>query len=383
VAEDIYQALFAAYSADFQHLASRLKQPSGEDHINTLIIADENTPPIFLQNFTDLKNIDALSNRFNFVSTSENVGLSPAFNDFDFSKIEKKYDFCLYRISKEKLVCHHIFNHVRKILRDEGKLLLIGQKNEGIKSYHKAMTSRLDFSGVLKKNGDHYLAALVKTNRETTDARLDDKEYTQLRKITGHENFSFLSKPGLYGWNKVDKGSEFLITSLLADPLFQKTKNNKRTRVLDLGCGYGYLSLRLLQALKQGILEPFNELCATDNNAAAVNACRAYLEKLSATHDILLNVSADDCGKSLPGKFELIVCNPPFHQGFDIRQELSSKFVKSTHQRLHAEGSAYFVVNVFVALEKLARQHFNDVSMLANNGQFKVLRLRDPTSHSD
>jgi len=57
----------------------------------------------------------------------------------------------------------------------------------------------------------------------TVEAYLDDGDYTQLREIQKVEiaskTYSIYSKPGVYGWKKIDVGTSYLIEEL--SKLFQ------------------------------------------------------------------------------------------------------------------------------------------------------------------
>jgi 16S rRNA (guanine1207-N2)-methyltransferase len=88
-------------------------------------------------------------------------------------------------------------------------------------------------------------------------------------------------------------------------------------------------------------------------------------------------VIPSDAGDTVEGNFDTIWCNPPFHQGFAIDEDMSAKFLKATKRLLAPEGHALFVVNTFIPLEKKALKYFRSVQALANNGSFKLIALRN------
>ena len=109
----------------------------------------------------------------------------------------------------------------------------------------------------------------------------------------------------------------------------------------------------------------------TDNNAAAINATRY---NLSIT-DLDAQLIADDAGSSIKEKFDLILCNPPFHQGFQPDAGLTEKFVRQASRLLSTNGQAFFVVNQFVPLESKASPHFKTINLLRQEAGFKLIRL--------
>jgi 16S rRNA (guanine1207-N2)-methyltransferase len=177
---------------------------------------------------------------------------------------------------------------------------------------------------------------------------------------------SIISKPGQFGWNKLDQGSAFLIKAL---PEILAQHSIAPQGCLDLGCGYGYLTL---MASQLPACQAISHWLLTDNNAAAV---------LSATHNVQINplnaqVIADDCAANIHHPVDLILCNPPFHQGFSVEGELTERFLAATRKLIAKGGLAVFVINQFIPLEKKASALFRQVETFANNGSFKLVILK-------
>src|SRR5690606_24017353 len=135
---------------------------------------------------------------------------------------------------------------------------------------------------------------------------LDAQNYAHLRLMLDNNSQEFFSKPGLFGWNKVDLGSELLIHHLYQLPLAQILPQN----CLDLGCGYGFVTLAASRSTE---CQSVKSWTMTDNNAAALIAA----EKNLLAANLNGKVIADDCAASINETFDLILCNPPFHQGFN------------------------------------------------------------------
>ncbi|VUD47862.1 Ribosomal RNA small subunit methyltransferase C [Thalassocella blandensis] len=318
-----------------------------------------------------------ITNRWDIYSSCQSYNLQCTFNDFDFDALKVEtgnaFDLALYRISKERTVSHHIINQLFQLTRPNGHIVFGGRKNEGIKSYFDKSKKTFSCHAQLQKNKDIYLAEF--SQLQPSSAQLDDKHYSQARALdipwVADKNITFncTTKPGAYGWNKIDQGSEWLISTLL-----QQEKIQPCERFLDLGCGIGYLSLQALQHLIHHQHAP-KLVVATDNNAAAITCCKLNLQSLSFPVPTQIQVLADDCASDIQQTFDLIICNPPFHQGFDTSRDLTEKFVRTTKRLLSSKGSAFFVVNSFIPIETVARTNNMNCSSLANNRQFKVIEL--------
>jgi len=191
---------------------------------------------------------------------------------------------------------------------------------------------------------------------------LPDDNYLELRQLQMSDSESYWTKPGLFGWKKIDQGSEFLIESL--GTLKPDLANS---RVLDLGCGYGYLACRAAELGAQ-------EIVATDNCAAAISACRKNLKSFNSENYLCI---PSDCADEVQGKFDLILCNPPFHAGFSTTTELHRRFFSAIRNKLKAEGQALVVVNQFLRLNNLCEE--NELIILDqqrdSNRHFDLYRL--------
>ncbi|HCS65814.1 MAG TPA: rRNA methyltransferase [Cellvibrio sp.] len=306
-----------------------------------------------------------LTNRWDVAEQAKARGFTTAFNDFDCSEIaDNSLDKIFYRVSKEKPVVHHLLNQAWRCLKPGGQLLLAGYKNEGTKTYIEKIAKLLGSGKNIVKNGPVYSAKLSKYTEYDAALLLDDSDYRQPRPIALDSGLKLLSKPGLFGWNKVDAGSALLIEQLKQlSPL-----PNPLNTGVDLGCGYGYLTIA---AASLDICKSINHWTLTDNNAAALQLAQQNLQHNQLNGEVV----AADAGKSIRAKVDLLLCNPPFHQGFGIDGDLTDKFLLSAKHLLAPQGIALFVVNQFIPLERKAAPLFSQIKVVIDNGSFKVIQL--------
>ncbi|MFA5496490.1 MAG: methyltransferase [Porticoccaceae bacterium] len=327
-----------------------------------LLVADENCVDF---PFAQLTSAAVLSNRRDIADAALRAGCDSHFSDFDFTPWQPgDLELIAAPLAKEKAVVHHIANSAAALLAPGGRLILAGGKQEGIKTFAKTLAARLGGDARLEKHGTRYLLTLHRGPQPGPP--LDDRDYPTLRPVLELDGSPVLSKPGLFGWDRIDAGSALLAEQLPA--FFNNEKQAASTApprtLLDLGCGYGYLSL---MAARCGDFR----ITATDNCAAALLACERNL----VAHGIDGEVIASDAGDTLDGPFDTLLCNPPFHQGFQNDRRLTDKFIAAARRLLHPRGRALFVVNNFVPLEGLAAGMFGRVQVMVNNGRFKVIVL--------
>ena len=328
----------------------------------TLWIADEQALDI-VSTLAGLPDCLVISNRVDVVRVAQAAGMDAKFSDFDFSALpDGSVARIVYRLSKEKPVVHHIINAATRLLAPGGELLFAGFKNEGTKTYFEK--ARLLFgNGEWQKNSTVYLARHEQPPKAVNAEPLDDQHYASVRLLETDDE-AFYSKPGIFGWNKIDNGSYFLAAHL---PDFLALFETPPESLLDLGCGYGYLTVQTHDW-------PLARRVATDNNAAAVLA----MVKTAEHYGLQVEVIADDCGSTLQENFDVILCNPPFHQGFRVDDRLTLKFLQQTQRLLARDGAALFVVNAFIPLEQAAQPYFRQIKTLVHNGSFKLVVLQQP-----
>jgi len=340
---------------------------SGISPDKTLWVADEQTDiGTLLANFATEKPF-LLTHRYDQVRAWRQMKGQGIANDYDFSACPSASQI-FFRIAKEKALLHYIVNQALIVLPVGDVLWLSGGVNEGAKSLFEKLRDSAFLNLDIERGDKKTLLAKVTKTCEINEALLDDRDYAdwfELRYDDPDETDvlqTFVSKCGIYGWDKLDLGTELLWQMVMA---VDAEKNLQPESILDLGCGYGWL---IVQA---GLQWPEAKLVATDNNVTALMAVQQNAYRFGLVVDVI----AADAGDEIQSSFDLILCNPPFHQGFDVENDLTLHFLKSAARLLAKTGAAFFVVNSFIPLEKKAVGIFKRIELLEDNRKFKVIKL--------
>ena len=174
----------------------------------------------------------------------------------------------------------------------------------------------------------------------------------------------FVSRPGLFAWNRIDPASALLAAALPA---------NLRGRVADLGAGYGYLACEVLRRCvgvsaidlyeaEARALEP-----ARINLDAALRQCDRPIETSINWHDVTTG---------LPKRYDAIVSNPPFHQGRADQPELGQTFINAAANALETNGSLWLVANRHLPYELTLATRFGSVETVMVKDGFKVFKAQ-------
>ncbi len=166
----------------------------------------------------------------------------------------------------------------------------------------------------------------------------------------------FISMAGVFGWNKIDKGSKILTNFIPSD---------LKGKGADFGCGYGYLSDFLLSNCKK-----VKKLSCLDADYRSVELCRKNLDKFDICKEFLwrdlTNVQGD------LRNLDFIVMNPPFHEGKNANISIGKSFIDSAYASLKRNGTLFMVANNHLPYDHILEDKFFKCQKLYEGQGFKV-----------
>lgn len=171
----------------------------------------------------------------------------------------------------------------------------------------------------------------------------------------------YVSRPGLFAWDRVDRASALLAAHLPAD---------LHGRVADLGAGYGYLSTQLVARCSRIEAIDLYEAEARALEPARINLARATQ---AVGRDLAVAVHWHDATRPLVQRYDAIVSNPPFHQGRADLPELGRAFIVSAAEALQPDGRLLIVANRHLPYEAVLASRFHEVRTLVVQEGFKVI----------
>jgi 16S rRNA (guanine1207-N2)-methyltransferase len=136
-------------------------------------------------------------------------------------------------------------------------------------------------------------------------------------------NFELESEPSLFSKDDLDIGTRVLLESVDLTSF---------RRLLDVGCGWGAVGI------VAATVNPEGEVIMTDVDRRAVKVAKENTERLGL-EDRVKTVATDDI-YIIPGNFDLILSNPPFHADTGT---LTGIFQKA-RSKLEKRGELYLVV---------------------------------------
>jgi 16S rRNA (guanine1207-N2)-methyltransferase len=226
----------------------------------------------------------------------------------------------------------------------DGPIIVDGQKTDGIEPLLRALRSRADVSEALSKG--HGKLFVVEGG--------DFADWSE----RPHRVDGFVTRPGVFSADRIDPGSALLAAALPRD---------LKGRVADLGAGWGFLSRAILASPKVA------EVHLVEADAVALDCARENVtDPRAAFHwdDATTHAGA--------APYDVIVSNPPFHEGRRGVPDLGRAFIRSAARLLSRQGTLWLVANRHLPYEAALAEAFAEVHEIGGDARYKLFRATRP-----
>ncbi|WP_028866057.1 methyltransferase [Psychromonas aquimarina] len=172
-------------------------------------------------------------------------------------------------------------------------------------------------------------------------------------KIHNHAN--------VFSRNHLDIGGRYLMDNL---------PEGDFTKVVDLGCGNGVVGMAAAQAYPDAQITFIDEsYMAVDS--ARINMLKNFEEEESETARFVVN---NGLVGFKPRSYDLILCNPPFHQQQAITDHIAWSMFNDAHFCLAGNGELVIVGNRHLDYQDKLERIFGNCELVTENKKFVILR---------
>ena len=162
------------------------------------------------------------------------------------------------------------------------------------------------------------------------------------------------TQAGVFSHKEIDDGSRLLMEVMRVSPT---------ARVLDIGCGYGVIGIVAAKLATKGSAV----LVDVDIRATRLAQRNLELNKVANAEVVLGDGIKDLAPKS---RFDVVVSNPPTHNGREVLDEL----VAGAYKVLKPRGQLYVVINRLLSLKNEMNEVFGNVEIADRSKGFVVAR---------
>ena len=264
----------------------------------------------------------------------------------------KKYDYVFCVLPQQKEATFFMLAQALNALVDGGLLVTVAANDAG----GKQIESKLKQFGVSPHSLSKNKSRIVWAIQESIDPNIIEqhlqKGVSQKIKI---EDYEFTTQAGVYGWNKIDKGSKLLIDNL---------PENLSGIGADFGCGYGFLTTQILSKPNK-----LRKIYALEADYNALQCARENLKNYNQVEYNWIDLTTEVPIKNL----DWIVMNPPFHEGKKADHQIGQKFIEKAYDSLKKKGYLYMVANTHLPYEKTLGHFFTSVEKIDEQQGYKIL----------
>jgi 16S rRNA (guanine1207-N2)-methyltransferase len=183
-------------------------------------------------------------------------------------------------------------------------------------------------------------------------------EWRELDAVRPIGDGRFVSRPGIFAWDRIDVASELLAQFL---------PTTLSGHAADLGAGFGYLSAELLTRCPR-----ITKLDAYEAENRALELARVNLKSFETRTPI--DYRWHDVASGLPDSYDVIVTNPPFHaqRGID-RPDIGRRFISVAAEALRPGGKLWLVANRHLPYELALSENFETVRTVVQRHGYKII----------
>ncbi|MDX1756638.1 MAG: class I SAM-dependent methyltransferase [Marinobacter sp.] len=291
-----------------------------------------------------------------FQSLSGSGQWQPLFGYFDPANPYGQADTVVVFMPKAKAELELRLRLAGALLAPAGRLVLLGEKREGIASAVKRLKA---ISGSVAKVDSARHCQVWLAESVTSLSALSIADWLTWHTVEeAGVAVDVAGLPGIFSDGRLDKGTRLLLQSLAGEPVAGP--------VLDFACGAGVIGAWL-----QGWAADQGQSLTVDGvdvQAQAVECARQTYLRAGAHGQI----SPGDGLADVSGRYAAIVTNPPFHSGVRNDTSMTERFLAQAARHLTSGGELRLVANRFLPYERLINRHVGPARVVAQDPRFTV-----------
>lgn len=274
-----------------------------------------------------------------------------------------RHDLALVLMPRGKRLLRMTISWLASVMPVDSRIVVAGGKRSGVISASQMMEPTM--ARVRRLDSARHCVLVCGVLTENRPG-FDLEQWSEIYELpVDDRQLKVASLPGVFSDGELDAGTARLLRHF--EPGGPK-------RVLDVGCGQGAIGATVAASL------PRSEVIMTDVHAAAVESAKRTVELNDLGN---CTVVAADLYDETSGQFDLIVSNPPFHQGDETESSTVEAMISGATDHLSTSGSLQLVANRFLPYQRELTRYFRKVSILYEDNRFRVWKASGARTEDD
>lgn len=172
--------------------------------------------------------------------------------------------------------------------------------------------------------------------------------------------FEFFSSDGVFSKDKIDDGTDFLIDTILNEPLI-----SKNAEIIDYFAGIGVIGIMLSKFLE------LKKLHCIESDLISLFLLKRNLKYHHINDSIVHEMDGLVNPIIIPNTIDYIIANPPTH----IKKEDFKNFLQISRQLLKNQGKLMIVINSIIPYEHTLKEFFPNPSNIITyqKNKYKII----------
>jgi 23S rRNA (guanine1835-N2)-methyltransferase len=271
------------------------------------------------------------------------------------SELSGKYDLVLIRIPKSMSFFEDLLFQLRAHLHENSRLIcgymIKHQANSSFELLEKYIGKTT--TSLAKKKARLIFARLT----QSTAHNMSQPPYPLRVQIEPFKT-PFLNGSNIFSREKLDIGTRFFLEHI--------PKGAYKT-ILDLGCANGIVGIMAKK------LNPEAKIIFSDESQMAVQCAKANYENVLETPQTSAEFHWANCYENAPhDSVDLVLCNPPFHQGNSLTDLTAKQMFMDSFAALRAGGILRVIGNQHLQYPTELKKIFGNSEVVAKNSKFMI-----------
>jgi len=333
--------------------------------VQTVLEALQGAPPratlIWGQGLSPVAHAPSVTDVHTLLQDARETGPGVGHTSYGIEAPDAPFERVVTRLPRSKEALRWRVAAAAAALGPGGELWLAGHQREGIKSAIKQLGEAV--GDVVTVRIKRRCRVLVAHRRENVPPPRSLEDVAQRVAFEGAAGaLTAVTLPGGFSHGRLDEGTRRMLAFLAAHP--------PAGRVLDLGAGAGILGVAC------ATYPDVESVTLVETAWVGAEGCRRTVA--SNAVKALVDVQHADVLATRGGPFDLVVTNPPFHDGREEDRRLISRFAKAAAARLKPGGRLLAVCNTHLPYRDALSEHFTDVSVVAEDTRFRIWSCTGP-----